>query len=193
MPSPRTPPWNPPESADISAKEYELQVANWLKATALHLDRFTVTHLKHIEGVGGDYEFDAVAEFTSFHEARFTVLVECKRCARPVERERVLALWAKLQAVSAHKAMMFATSGFQSGAIEYASEKGIATVTFMAGKFNYHTRGAMPGATLRLPPGLPEYVGVLVALQDGVLSGKTIDESHSEPLLQWLTKKEEST
>jgi restriction system protein len=187
MRTPRTPPWNPPESADISAKEYELQVVKWLKATASCLDRFTVSHLKHIEGIGGDYEFDGVAEFTSFHEARFTVLVECKRYSRPVEREKVLALWAKLQAVSAHKAMMFATSGFQSGAIQYASEKGIATITFMAGKLVYQTRGALPAAASSLRAGLPEYVGVMVAFQNGVFSGKTIDETHSL-LHEWLTK-----
>jgi restriction system protein len=188
MRTPRTPLWNPPESADISAKEYELQVVKWLKATASRLDCFTVNHLKHIEGIGGDYEFDGVAEFTSFLEARFTVLVECKRYGKPVEREKVLALWAKLQAVSAHKAMMFATSGFQSGAVQYASEKGIATITFMAGKFTYQTRGALPAAISKLPAGLPEYVGVMVALQNGVFSAKTIDATHAEPLQEWLTK-----
>jgi restriction system protein len=160
----------------------------WLKATATCLDRFMVSHLKHLEGIGGDYEFDGVAEFTSFQEARFTVLVECKRYGRPVERESVLALWAKLQAVSAHKAMMFATSGFQSGAIQYASEKGIATITFMAGKFMYQTRGALPTMTSKLPAGPPEYVGVMVALQNGVFSGEAIDETPSESLHEWLTK-----
>ena len=86
---------------------------------------------------------------------------------------------------------MFATSGFQSGAIQYASEKGIATITFMAGKFVYQTRGALPAAASRLPAGLPEYVGVMVAFQNTVFSRKTLDETHSGPFMNGSRRIEE--
>lgn len=36
--------------------------------------------------------------------------------------------------------MMFATCGFQSGALKYAKAKGIATITFVRGSFLYETR-----------------------------------------------------
>jgi len=132
-------PWNPAQTADVAPEEYEEQVVSWLKASSDSLDRFDIQHLKRLEGFGGDYEFDAVAECTLFHGAKITVLVECKRYSHPVEREKVMALWAKLQDVGAHKAMMFATCGYQSGALTYAKSRGIATVTFVNGAFLYET------------------------------------------------------
>src|SRR4030095_2662212 len=101
-------PTNPAKPADVSPKEYERQVVNWLRAAGTTLEQFEVQHLKHLGGAGGDYEFDAVAKFTILSGAEVVVLVECKRYSQPVEREKVLSLWAKLQDVKAHKAMMFA-------------------------------------------------------------------------------------
>jgi restriction system protein len=101
-----------------------------LRAAGATLERFHVQHLKHLSGPGGDYEFYAVAEFSILRGARILVLVECKRYSQPVEREKLLALWAKVQDVKAHKAMIFATCGFQSGALEYAKSYGIATIAF---------------------------------------------------------------
>ena len=113
-------PWNPAQSIEIAPKNYELQVVEWLRNAGENLTKFEVSHLKHLSGPGGDFEFDAVAEFTILNGAIIKVLVECKRYSRPIEREKLLSLWAKSQDVKSHKAMIFATSGFQSGALEYA-------------------------------------------------------------------------
>src|SRR6058998_2703251 len=128
-------PWNPANPASVTPEQYEREVVAWLRASAQSLDGFTIQHRKQLSGLGGDYEFDAVAKLTLFGGAQLVVLVECKRCRRPVEREELLALWAKLQDVGAHKALVFATCGFQSGALDYARLRRIATITFVDGAF----------------------------------------------------------
>src|SRR5437868_700960 len=99
-------PWNPAKAASLSPMEYEKEVVEWLRTAGATLERFDVKHLEHLQGTGGDYEFDAIAQFTIFNGAKVVVVVECKRYSQPVEREKLLALWAKLQDVKAHKAMI---------------------------------------------------------------------------------------
>lgn len=179
-------PWNPRDSVQISPSEYEQQVIAWLRASKSDFDRFTIRHSYHLSGTGGDYEFDGVAEFALFGGARLIVLVECKRCNRPVERDEVMSLWAKLQDVGAHKAMVFSTSGFQSGALEFATSRGIATITFVSGAFQYETRGLGPTSG---PPSwveLPKFVGLCVTKEGGVIHCSTIDDEHQPALRTWL-------
>jgi restriction system protein len=179
-------PWNPATPGDISPDEYERQVVAWLRAAGGTLDHFEVEHLLHLSGAGGDYEFDAVAEFTILNGAQIVVLVECKRYSQPVEREKLLALWAKLQDVKAHKAMMFATCGFQSGALEYAKTYAIATVAFVEGGFLYETKGA---GTSMPPPSwvrLPEYAGIFMSQTGSGIQCSTVDLQHTEALAKWL-------
>lgn len=179
-------PWNPAKPADISPEEYERQVVAWLRAAGGTLEQFEVQHLKHLGGAGRDYEFDAVAEFTILSGARIVVLVECKRYSRPVEREKLLSLWAKLQDMKAHKAMMFATCGFQSGALEYAMTYGIVTIAFVEGAFLYETRAAGP----TMPPpswaGLPEFAGIFMRRETEKISCSKIDADHIKALSDWL-------
>src|SRR4051812_5205572 len=78
-------PWNPSTPARVSPTEYEQQVVAWLKRSGRGLENFRVEHLVHWEGAGGDYEFDAVADFTIFSGASIKMLAECKRYSRPVE------------------------------------------------------------------------------------------------------------
>jgi restriction system protein len=156
-----------------------------LRASGQTLEHFEVKHLQHLGGAGGDYEFDAVAEFTILAGARIVVLVECKRYSQPVEREKLLSLWAKLQDVKAHKAMMFATCGFQSGALKYAECYRIATVAFVGGSFLYETRGA--GRSAALPRlGLPGYAGVLMSSESGKITCTNIDSKDGQVLGEWL-------
>jgi hypothetical protein len=55
-------PWNPATAANISPKDYENQVVAWVRNAGGTLDKFEVGHLRHLNGAGGDYEFDAVAQ-----------------------------------------------------------------------------------------------------------------------------------
>jgi restriction system protein len=180
-------PWNPGTAVEISPQEYERQVVAWLRAAGATLEQFEVKHLHKIGGEGGEYEFDAVAELSLLQGAKIVLLVECKRYSKPVEREKVMALWAKLQDVKAHKAMIFATCGFQSGALEYAQTYGIATIAFLPGKFLYMTK-SMENSEPEPPPwaNLPPYAGIFMRKVDGAINCSTIDSQHIEPLSEWI-------
>lgn len=109
-------------------------------------------------GTDGDYVIDITARFSALG-ASFLVLVECKHCGRQVERQDVQVLHSKLLSVDAQKAVLFATSGFQSGAIEFANAHGIALVQFASGKSTWFTKSAGP---VKEPPSwanIPKYVG----------------------------------
>ncbi len=163
-------PWNPASPVDVTPQEYEKQVANWLASAHESLEQFTVNNLVHLSGAGGEYEFDAIAKFTAFKGASFTVLIECKRYSRPVERDHVMTLWAKLQDTSAQKAMIFATCGFQSGALEFAKSKNIATITFIAGDFLYETKSQEPSNAPPAWASFPKFAGIYVQQIDYIVN-----------------------
>ncbi|WP_164779788.1 restriction endonuclease [Paenibacillus kobensis] len=73
----------------------------------------------------GEYQIDIIAEFVAL-SVDFKVIVECKRYTRPVEREKIVVLADKVRSLGAHKGVLISTSGFQSGATEYARQHGIA-------------------------------------------------------------------
>jgi restriction system protein len=182
-------PWNPARPAHVSPEEYEKQVVAWLNAAGQGLNQFQVRHLQHLRGDGGDYEFDAIAEFTVLNGARIIILVECKRYSRPVERDKLLSLWAKLKDVNAHKAMMFATCGFQEGALEYARTYGIATIAFVEGEFLFETASAHPSDHPTPHPSwlrLPKFAGILVSKAGEKIECVTIDQGRTQVLSEWL-------
>ncbi|HQX50797.1 MAG TPA: restriction endonuclease [Planctomycetaceae bacterium] len=182
----RDSPWNPADSVVITPNAYERQVVDWLRHAGSGLKDFRVDHLVHRTGAGGEYEFDGVAEFTLFDGAKIIVLVECKRYKEPVKRDVVLIMHAKLHDVGAHKGMIFSTSGFQRGALAYASMHGIATVTFIEGKLLYETRSAGPSDD---PPSwlnLPAFAGLFLAEEEGKIAVSTIDGEHLDVLSDWL-------
>ena len=183
-------PWNPAESAELTPEKFEMQVVDWLQAAGNMLDKFKVTHRKTLSGDGGDYEFDAVVECTVLSGARLTILVECKRHSRPIEREKINLIHAKLRAVDAHKAIVFSTSGFQSGAIKYATSKKIALVTLVDGSFLYQTRSKNTSGTPAPPPpwaNLPDYAGIFMkSTKDGAISCGVMDMRNTEVLSEWI-------
>ena len=183
-------PWNPAESAELTPEKFEKQVVDWLHDTGHMLDNFEVTHRKNLSGPGGNYEFDAVVECTVLCGAQLTILVECKRHSRPIEREKINLIHAKLQAVEAHKAIVFSTSGFQSGAIKYATSKKIALVTLVDGSFLYQTRSADSADTDAPPPpwaNLPEFAGIFMeSTKDGVILCGVMGMRNTEVLSKWI-------
>ena len=91
-----------------------------------------------------------------------------------------------MQDVKAHKAMMFATCGFQSGALEYAKTYGIATVAFVEGAFLYETRDAGPSGPAPSWAGLQDYAGIFMSQKDERISCSTIDLKNVAVLSKWL-------
>lgn len=174
-------PWNPKDSCEVLPSEFEQQVILWLKRTA-NLTSFSIGHLKYLSGSGGEYEFDGVAEFEIFKGAKIVVLIECKRYGRTVEREIINSLYSKIQDVDAHKTIIFSTSGFQSGALSYSKEKGIACVTFLNEDYNYETRDISGG---HKPPSwikFPKYAAIFIEKNDNSIQCKHIDNSSIEAM-----------
>jgi hypothetical protein len=81
--------------------------------------------------------------------------------------------------------MIFATGGYQSGALQYAKRRGIAAIIFVEGRFIYETRGAtsQPHA---LPPGFPEYAGIFVHYAGEQITAKTFARDNVKVLTEWL-------
>ena len=119
------------------------------------LPNFTITHDAKIAAYDGTYQIDIYAEFTAM-SVTFKVLCECKQYSKPVGRDKVAELHGKLESIGANKGSLLATSGFQSGAIEYAKTHGIALIqVYDSSWFQY------PPAVEHRPPisGGPEWGG----------------------------------
>ena len=121
--------------------------------------------------------------------ALFVVLVECKNQTRPVERDEVMVLESKIRDVNAQKGMLFSTSGFQSGAIEFASAKHIATVSIVEGKWLYETRAAGP-ARAEPPPWVhvDPFAGIRVTKTPSGISCHTIELARLDAIDEWLVE-----
>ncbi len=98
---------------------YEELVRDVLQTLGEGLDSFEVHHRKKLDGLDGQYEVDVTASFMAL-DVRFEVLCECKNWRSPVQRRDIQILHARLQSTGAHKGILFSTSGFQAGAVEYA-------------------------------------------------------------------------
>jgi restriction system protein len=110
---------------DLTAEEFEQDVMEWLRATGNLLQAFRVSHRERLQGVDGTYEIDIVARFQSLG-VEFMVLVECKNHKDPIKREVIQIVYDRIRSTGAHKGIVFSTSPYQKGAIDYAISHGIA-------------------------------------------------------------------
>lgn len=129
--------WNN-NSANLTPKQFELEVKALLEDAGADLIAFDIKHLEKIEGVDGTYEIDITARFEALG-ANFLVLVECKHHLNPIKRDLVQVLHARIQSTGAQKGILFSTARFQKGATIYAKKHGIALVRVTEGKAKYET------------------------------------------------------
>jgi restriction system protein len=167
----------PPDhiNANISPVEFELLVRDFLSNVGKELTSFVATHNTVLNATDGQYQIDVYGEF-DFLGVTMKVLVECKRYKSKVKRDVVQLLYDKLRATGSQKGIVFATSGFQEGAITFASQHGIALVRVIEGRYTYFTK-SQGSPNFEPPPwaNLPKYVGeyrndnITVYLQEGYL------------------------
>jgi restriction system protein len=173
------------KNTKITSVQFELEVKKYLESTAGKLRQFQTEHRESIDGHDGTYEIDIAARFRIFG-ADFLVIVECKHHKNSIKREHVQVLHAKQVTLGAQKAMLFSTSGFQEGAVEYAIQHGIALVRLASGETSYFARSANPTP---LPDSLPAYVGWLIAQHDGATDGVSyslVDPQQPDALNKFL-------
>lgn len=83
----------------------------------------------------GNYQIDVMVKHT-FLGGQFITLIECKKYKNPVPREKVEILYNRIRSIGAHKGMLFSTSRFKQGAIDFARKHGIALVQITDGTYH---------------------------------------------------------
>jgi len=170
--------------ANIDGSDLERLVVDLLTEAGQSLPDFRVEHQELVATPDGQYRIDVTARFKQLG-VEFFILVECKDHARPVEREDVQVLADKKRAAGAHKAIMFATNGFQKGALEYARIHGIALVRVLEGRLTYETRDMYPDGFRPKPPvwaNIPAFVGQCVRIEDGNVHVSLIERGRTDAL-----------
>lgn len=145
---------------DISPTEFEQLVRDFLSEVGKTLPSFEVHHNVKEKAFDGTYQIDVKATFEVFGGSNIIVLIECKKYSTPVKREKVEILYNRIKSIGAHKGIVFSTSGFQQGAIEFAAKHGVALVRLREGKFSYETR-SLDRVAVEIPAwaNLPRYEG----------------------------------
>jgi restriction endonuclease len=147
----------------MTPAEFEEFVASSFEQTRGLVDDLTVTVHERIEGLDGQYDFDATVRYR-LAGMDFLVVVEAKHHRNPIKREVVQTLYAKMLSVGAQKGVIVATAPFQTGAVAYARAHRIALVSVTDGRYMYETRGTMPNDILSKDEasrrfGTPTFVG----------------------------------
>ncbi|HKQ05659.1 MAG TPA: restriction endonuclease [Blastocatellia bacterium] len=156
--------------------EFEIAVRQFLQEEGRGLKDFRVQHLEKLQGYDGDYIIDVTARFEALG-ADFLVLIECKRyTSDSVEREQVQALNQKKLSIGAHKAMLFTTSTFRSGAIEFAKANRIALIQVSPKQISYAVKSWSPEISVEFVS--PETASLAEFLFDGNIP----DEAEENPL-----------
>jgi restriction system protein len=171
------------DSVTLTPKQFEKEVKKIIQTLGAHLTAFEVQNLKKLEEHDGTYEIDVAARFEALG-GEYLTLIECKHHKNPIKREAVQVLWAKIQSTSAQKGMIFATTDFQKGAVNYALKHRIALVKIADGRTAYITKGM---GKSQLPPGFPPYVGWMTIRYEGSEAASAlVCRSNSDLLATWL-------
>lgn len=128
-------------NTEISTAEFEQYAISALKRQfqAKETDSCSFTHNVQKDAYDGSYQIDGEIKLSTMG-IEIDILVECKRYKGPIKREHIQTLHDKIRSVGAHKGIFITTSFFQSGALKYAKEHGIALISIIDGKLQYEAR-----------------------------------------------------
>jgi restriction system protein len=167
----------------LSPKEFERKVQHILEASGAKLSNFRTIHREKLSSFDGIYEIDVTARFSALG-GNFVVLVECKNQKNPIKREVVQVLHNRIQSVGAHKGMLFATTTFQKGAVEYAMRHGIALIQITQWNYSW---AAFSETMPSISEDELEYVCWLTTLsKEGHVISEMIAERNEDIIKQYL-------
>jgi len=175
-----------PQPITVSPEEFEREVMILLEKTFDPPAQPNIRHREFLDGMDGTYEIDLTVKFRLLG-VDFLVVVECKKHKNPIKRETVQVLHDRIQSTGAQKGIIFSTSSFQRGAIEYASKHGIALIMFISGKSTYFTRAFGPPPEPPPWAKIPKYSGWLIGLSEtGGQSRCLVSRDHIEYLRKYM-------
>jgi len=125
---------------DMSPTEFEKYALLILQQQIQGIENCQFEHNKILEVSDGNYQIDGYIEFNVMG-VTYKTLVECKHYRSSIEREKVQVLYDKLRACGAQKGILVSSSNFQSGAITYATQHGIALIQLTEAGNQYETSG----------------------------------------------------
>ncbi len=124
---------------NITPEKFEKYSLKLLKEQTQGLENLEIQHNVIIQKSDGNYQIDGKIQFDVMG-IRYVTLVECKHYKNAITREKVQVLYDKIRAVGAHKGILISTSNFQSGAIKFAKEHGIALIQIVEADLTYEIR-----------------------------------------------------
>lgn len=135
----------------LTPEEFELFVKVQLDEQSHELAEYVSKHREILGATDGEYEIDVTVRFSAFG-VNYLTLIECKHYKKPVGRDKVQTLLAKVQSLGAQKGILYSTSGFQSGAVKFASAHGIALIEISDGRSAVLAKAYPPMEIAPLPP-----------------------------------------
>ena len=169
--------WYP--APELGFDDFEAFVVATFEQIAPQVDDLQVQLHEKIQGVDGEYDFDATVRFR-FGGMDFLVIVEAKCHNHPIKRDVVQVLNSKKASVGAQKGVIIATAPFQKGAMTYAATHGIALVKVTEGRFTFVRRSTEPMPAISVEDaremGIPDFVGINYRKNDNGVSCTVITE-----------------
>lgn len=175
---------------DITPVEFEQYVLSTLQKQFHNqgINDFCFKHNTVKDAADGQYQIDGEITMTVMG-VNIDFLIECKMYKGPIKREHIAVLYDKIRAIGAHKGIFVTTSYYQSGALKYANEHGIALISVIDGKMQYETRGNYGSKKMEPPPwvNVKPYVMVLqTQTGENSITVSIIDDS--DYLVKFITQ-----
>ncbi len=144
-------------------EKYSLQI---LQSKMKGLENVKFVHNKVVEAYDGNYQLDGYIEFEVMG-VLYKTIVECKHYKYPISREIVQKVYDILRTTGAQKGIVVSSSNFQSGAVKYAKEHGIALIQLTEAGDIFNERAPykviMNNVYVPSNGGMP-YIGVMIGL-----------------------------
>lgn len=145
-------------------EKYSLEI---LESHIKGLENVVFKHNQVIEVADGNYQIDGLIEFEVMG-LKYKTVVECKMYKNPINRGIVQKLYSTIQSIGAHKGIIVSTSNFQSGALLYARQHGIALIQMTEAGTEYYERAFNTVMNHPFVPfnGSNPYIGVKIGTDD---------------------------
>lgn len=178
------------EMSPTDFEKYSLQI---LESKTKGLENVKFVHNKVVEAYDGNYQLDGYIEFEVMG-VLYKTIIECKHYRYPISRDIVQKVYDNLRAIGAHKGIVISTSNFQTGAITYAKNHGIALIQMTEAGDLYEARSLcnviMNHPYVPCNGGLP-YIGVMIGCgEDGKGVTCSYLSPYSDKLEEFLTDKQ---